>query len=166
MDHASYVDAAGRQVGLGRSAVLAAPFLALALLPLAAFPSDAVMRGFVPGCEGDVRAKTVNTSANPPFVVQIFVPWSTNPPAPSGSARVWIAAASLPAPGSVSAKAARRSILSRIFCSATHSAEPHIMIDRLANVPTPRFARPAPTKCSCGRWPRSSTTCVQRSLGR
>jgi hypothetical protein len=47
MDHASYVDAAGRQVGLGRSAVLAAPFLALALLPLAAFPSDAVMRGFV-----------------------------------------------------------------------------------------------------------------------
>jgi len=47
MDHASLVDSAGRPVGLGRSAVLAAPFLLLALLPLAAFPSDAVMRGFV-----------------------------------------------------------------------------------------------------------------------
>ena len=37
----------------------------------------AVIFGFWPSSSDEVRAKTVNTSANPPLVIQIFAPLST-----------------------------------------------------------------------------------------
>ena len=54
-----------------------------------------------------VRAKTVNTSANPALVIHCLVPLRMKPlPSAVGTAVLWMLPASLPAPGSVRAKAA------------------------------------------------------------
>ncbi|MNR82347.1 hypothetical protein D3C72_131050 [compost metagenome] len=68
---------------------------------------------------GSVTAKTVKRSAVPPLVIQILLPLRIQSPLASRSARVLMAAASEPAPGSVRAKAASISpeaILGRYFC--------------------------------------------------
>jgi len=43
----------------------------------AASTRKAVILGFLPSSAGEVRAKTVNTSAKPPFVIQILPPFRT-----------------------------------------------------------------------------------------
>ena len=45
--------------------------------PIPRSTMNAVILGFLPSSSADVRAKTVKTSAKPPFVIQIFEPLST-----------------------------------------------------------------------------------------
>jgi hypothetical protein len=58
----------------------------------------------VPSRSGPVRAGTISQRAAFASLIQLLRPWMRQPPA-TRSARVWIAAASLPACGSVSARA-------------------------------------------------------------
>ena len=45
--------------------------------PMPRSTMNAVIFGFAPSSAGEVRANTVNTSAKPPLVIQILVPFST-----------------------------------------------------------------------------------------
>ena len=45
--------------------------------PMPRSTMNAVIFGFAPSSAGEVRAKTVKTSAKPPLVIQIFEPLST-----------------------------------------------------------------------------------------
>ncbi len=103
----------------------------------------AVTRSTVsPSRSTGVCAKATITSENEPFPIQILEPFSVQcDPSSESTARVWMPAASLPAPGSVSAKEANHSPLaafgrySRFCASVPARRTPLIPMERC----TPRM---------------------------
>src|SRR3972149_8898308 len=115
-----------RQFSKKSSAVLAdlrpsLPFISFVVKPGAPFSTMKAATFLCPS-SGLVRAKTMSTSALPPVVIHVFVPLGAHPSF-FRVAIVFIEAASLPAPGSVRAKAPSSLPLQRpgiylSFCSS------------------------------------------------